>query len=870
MTASDAPEDVEGSENELHRMLEEADAASRRDHDRTAVRLAREVARRARAERKLAPLLHANFRLMVNGTSLIDLETAKQAALDNIAFFESPERAREFDPSHDEDQFAHTAAWMTACSYDNLAKATAEERGQNSEGLQALISEGIQVCRRTNKLECVTCFREYATDVLTAADDLALAAEHARTNLEQTPRNAHDRRWVGAQHLSKLLRMNGQLGDAWNELCEGSRHIDTWHSPDAAKHLLAEYLDELRALMGDEVEGLHETPDREPDPIPEGENPTHDWRVARTAAIRDCAAGRHEDALKRLQEWDRELLRGNFLNTWFEARLRLIATLILAGHEDRIERLAVALEDKAKEAHDFLTLRRLRALRERPWPVSPAALGGPIDRGPWAASAAGDDDAAEVPTAEGAPTEGTGAVEDADTAPLPDPHEEELEVISALRQRLYAADESSVTEVHEEALAMLEPLAGEGITDAARAANWLSVVPAMVGPDALSQRLWALTEGLAGRTSEDPVVRTYRAWIGAQLHEMPAPFEAISTEEIADELRQAARDGSDIHWVQMIAGSVAIRRGDLDGAEPFCARAFRLRRDHPASAQDLAEIYRRTDRGREALAVLDLALRGGAPGFEIAFDAGQLAIQFGQHDAAVTYLDRAEELSEDHPWTQYHRARALLAGDRFEEAQEAIALQASREAAPHMPLSLASLRARAAHGLKEEAAAREHLEAAITARHADNTLLTAAGLTAAYEGLLGIGRDIGDEALLDALWQKALAGGYAPQAEFDRRRQAGEKAEDTHYFEVVLRQSFDRESWLASDVRPDESDGWTSYLVLYGVLAGDEEEARQLALAAHPAFDGTAPEVDRVTKEDATYSDHRGVFSQSSLHGEED
>jgi hypothetical protein len=45
--------------------------------------------------------------------------------------------------------------------------------------MHGCISDGIQVCQRTGKLECVNCFREYAAEVYLAADDLPMALHQA-------------------------------------------------------------------------------------------------------------------------------------------------------------------------------------------------------------------------------------------------------------------------------------------------------------------------------------------------------------------------------------------------------------------------------------------------------------------------------------------------------------------------------------------------------------------------------------------------------------------------------------------------------------------------------------------------------------------
>ncbi|MCA9071683.1 MAG: hypothetical protein KDA84_22305, partial [Planctomycetaceae bacterium] len=147
---------------------------------RSSSRISRELRRFAKTEKQIIPYLHANFYLMNDAQSLLDVETGIEVAVDTIAFLESEEKARKLQPDLPEDHYYHTVSWMSSCAYDNLATHTAEKEGYNSDGVHDCINDGIQVCRRTGKLECVTCFREYATDVYRAADDLDMALHYAR------------------------------------------------------------------------------------------------------------------------------------------------------------------------------------------------------------------------------------------------------------------------------------------------------------------------------------------------------------------------------------------------------------------------------------------------------------------------------------------------------------------------------------------------------------------------------------------------------------------------------------------------------------------------------------------------------------------
>src|SRR5262249_12503528 len=106
-----------------------------------------------------------------------------------------------------------TCSWMTACAYENLAEATGRLDGYNSEGMHSCITDGMQVCRRTGKLACIQCFREYASEVYTAADDIPLALHHSRTIANHTGSwsNRGNRHWLGSRNEGWLLLTAGHL-----------------------------------------------------------------------------------------------------------------------------------------------------------------------------------------------------------------------------------------------------------------------------------------------------------------------------------------------------------------------------------------------------------------------------------------------------------------------------------------------------------------------------------------------------------------------------------------------------------------------------------------------------------------------------------
>ena len=200
---------------------------------RSAMRTTLEARRLAKAERRLVAYLTANFYVMNLAQDLFDVEGGREAAVENIALLESPDRARAFQGDYDEAAYEYTVQWMSACSYDNLAMITGMRQGYNSPGMQACIADGIQVCRRTGKLKCVACFREYATNVHRSGDDLAMAMHHARTNVSAQPGGGggDDRRFVGARDLCDVLLLAGQLEPAWAAASQALQLAETYNTP---------------------------------------------------------------------------------------------------------------------------------------------------------------------------------------------------------------------------------------------------------------------------------------------------------------------------------------------------------------------------------------------------------------------------------------------------------------------------------------------------------------------------------------------------------------------------------------------------------------------------------------------------------------
>lgn len=849
---------------------------------RAAQRTAAEVRRVAKAERRLVPFLGANFHLMNVAQNLLEPALGRDAAVENIALLEDPDRARAFQGDFDPAEYEHAVQWMSACSYDNLAVATATAQGYNSEGMQACIADGIRVCRQTGKLKCVACFREYATAVHRAADDLDMALHHARTNVNARTSPDQDRRYVGAKDEADLLLLGGRLEAAWDAAGRALSLADTFHSPKYARRGVRALMETIALLAGrdDWPAGL---PPAEADAVPAGEDPRHEFRDDLRRALADCRAGDPAAAVQRLATWDKWLTDRGALHDWFEVRLRLVAATRLAGQADRAAALAKPLNDRATAAHDYLTLHRLGAMLDGTLPTTPVPAVGPYSTGPYASSAgpvAGSrplpviPPAAEVAQAAGAPTSST-------TAPAPAAAPESpggalRETIDGLVERLQAAlaaarGSDAPPDLSALAAEIASLPAPDDRTDARRLLHLAGFIAQAPGPN---ERLWAWAEAAAAAHPNDgPVLNLLAALADVLRSKDGSPLaDTITAEAVGAMYRRSLdMDPNQPNGFGRAAGFY-LSTEDYGEAERCLARGFRLDRSNASIAGRLADLYAQTDRPGDALAVLDMCLREGAEGAEadetpdLLWQAGMLATNLDRHQSALTYLDRLAALQPDRPGVQYYRAVALLGLNRPADAAAAIEAEAGCPGpAPHQPppLHLTGVRAAAAAALGRVDDVRQRIADALAVRLADVDYLSPAGVSAALTRTQSAAESLpADDPLRAELERRLLASGLMPDDWFERRRKQAPAAKGVHHYVVSLLQPLD-DRWADSPARLAGQDGWPAFVVHYGVLAADEQQAEATAAAAHRGLHPLPATVESVRHDSGPYTDHPGVTWQS-------
>jgi len=854
-------QDVDDQLEELAKKLE---SLHEQNCMRSAVQTGRELRRRAKQFQRVLPYLRANFHLMNCAQSTFEPEFGADIAIESIALLESEEKARQIQPDLPQDAYDHFVHWMSSCSYDNLAKHVAERQGYNSDGVHDCINDGIQVCRRTGKLECVTCFREYATDVYEASDDIEMALHHARTvsSTERTDSD-NDRRWVGMRDTARLLMVSGQLEAALEQALNGLRLVDTYHSPLDALPSSTNQIETILWLSGrhDELDALTAAipVEQQPVEVPEGQDPSGELDRARVAAVAACCQGDFETAGTILSEWDQKLTQLKCLDTWFEVRLQLIATWRLAGNADRVNALARQLEAKARPARDWMSLRLLKAMLDNGVPPAPVPFIDAPTCGPFATAVK---PIAEPNTA--AVSESEPALDDASTTEKDDAEQPAASPLSdffeELQQRFQAAEErNDVSELLREVLSN----SVSNVSDVSDAERLIHIAGMLSPAGDAPLDVWRWASGFLAPFGQNAGVVNLIAYLGHSLLNMAEDDnDGLPTEERIEELFRRSLDMDTERAGNFSrAGDYYLNEGRVGDAERCFARGFRLARDNGRVALRLAEIYSNTDRRGDALNALELCLREGCTEPEVAWEAGLTALSLEKHTLAITCLNQFEQLSPGEPWTQYYRALAMLESDRAAEALTTLDVEAERN--PECPFPIAMVRAAATAALDDSAALRSHVEHVLSLPLGEVDYLTESGLLRLFE-LFNTALNVlpeNDRVRLQAE-RLAVLSGLAPDDYFERFR-VGEVEDGVGFYTCELEQPLDSD-WSQSPGCLHGQDHWPSYVATWGVLARDAEHAEHLARSWQEKCCDAWPELIDVSLRDEGFRDICGVLWQSA------
>ncbi len=838
---------------------------------KSAVRVAKEILRLAKSEGRLIEYLRSLFTGMDSGLSCLDPEPARDQALELIAVLENEDRARQLQPDLPEDQYDWYRTQYSSCAYDNFARGVAEIQGYNSDGIYACINEGLQVCRRTGKLDCLKCFNEYAADVYEASDDLEMALHNARLVANHEP-TSHDRRWVGVHNESRLLLLQGQVVEALAALQRGWSMRDTYHSPHEATLCGGLMMRLLLLLNGRGTEfDQWVTPEltaQYPAP-PRGEYAWLDLRSDMLDSFDACVSGDSAKGIQLLESWDPILRRQKCLDEWFHLRLQLIATLRHANQMQRVPGLAKQLEASASEARDYLTIRRLKRILDPKAHPTPLGLLGDVTVGPFAAPQVDGilNLAAVAPPA-------TGEAVVTGESPIVEPERPPSALsptIEALVLELQAASsEPSFAEVRAKVLA----LPPQVVVDDRDASKLLQLLKYSLTHTADPATIWTWAEAVGEPFGRMANIICHRAVLGAILAQFPADPPVISSERITELFRASMDLDPNSAFSHSQAGTFHLQQGNLSEAERCLSRACRLDRAASSPALQLADVYSQTDRRRDGLAVLDMCLREGTQDPDVAWEAALYAYGLEQYEPVLTYLDRFDQWKPNSPWSGHYRAAALLELERYAEALTA----AEADDALNPEATYASLlqKVSAYAGLKQDEACRAGMQEILSIPLRTVTSLSVQGLARLHRRLwMALHGWLPSDHQVEKYETYLIGTGLAPNEMFGAIRDASGLApveDGMNFYRVLIRQTMD-ETWKDSVYCLPTEEEWTEYEVVWGVLAEDEDTARRLVVDMQGrAMDRTA-EVVGVDEGGTEYTDIPGVVWQGlrdSPSGEDD
>ncbi len=828
---------------------------------KSAVRVANEIRRLAKSEGRLVEYIRGLFIAMNYGVSCLDPESGRDHALELIAILENEDRARQLQPDLPEEQYDWYRSRFSSCAYDNFARAVANIQGFNSDGMHACINDGLQVCRRTGKLECLKCFREYAAEVYEAADDLEMALHNARLGIAHVDPGPHDRRWVGVKEEARLLLLQGQIEEALAGLQRGWSMKDEYHDPYAATlegHMLMKVLLTLNARAAELSQWVTPEIIAKFTAPPRGEYAWFDLRTDMFESFFAFCAGDHAKAISLLEQWDPILRRQKCLDEWFHVRLQLIATLRYAGQMQRVPGLAQQLEARATEARDYLTLRRLKRVLDPATQPTPLGLLGDVTVGPFAvmrldgpvALAGVAPASAEEPAATG-------------EAPSVEPERPPSALVPAIEALVAELQTASSEPEFSAVRAKVIELPPQSVTDDRDASKLLQLLKYSLTHTADSASLWAWAEAVGEPFGRMANIICHRAVLGAILAQFPADPPVISSERITELFRASMDLDPHSAFSHSQAGTFHLQQGNLSEAERCLSRACRLDRAASSPALQLADVYSQTDRRRDGLAVLDMCLREGTQDPDVAWEAALYAYGLEQYEPVLTYLDRFDQWKPNSPWSGHYRAAALLELERYGEALAA----AEADDAINPEATYASLlqKVSASAGLKQDEACRAGLREILAIPLRTVTTLSVQGLARLHRRLwIALHAWAAGDPLVESYETYLIGTGLAPNEMFAAIREASglSPIEDgINFYRVLLRQTMD-ETWKDSVYCLAGEEEWTEYEAVWGVLAEDEDTARRLVVDMQGrAMDRTA-EVLGVDEGGSEYTDIPGVVWQ--------
>ncbi len=822
---------------QLGDLIERIDNLADRGLSRSALRLARELQRRAKEEQDFEAYVSACFRLMIEGSHVLDPQLGRDAALELICVLENEDHARLIDPDLDMEDYEYYVWGRTSCAYDNLATNIGAIKGFNSDGMQQCIKDGLEVCRKTGKMRCTSCFRIYSIEVYAASDDLEMALHFANVAAMMDDSNKTDQRLNGRYNLVRWNPVAGRLEQAIAaayDLIESlSQEEDDSVRIQAEAFLL---LEKLELISGHSFAG--QMP--EPQFPPELENLQLDWHRDCNKAIRQSIEGDTDSAVQLLSKWDQVFLRREYKSLFFENRLQLLALLRFGGKDDHVTELADELVEHANAASDWLTVRLCETIVGSESYDRPVPSLVPFTMGPFATrsveSAIGEGDGSDR-----SESVSVGDADDRADHNSTGKADEESQGSSAyelpafLKQFYNRIRESFQTEDDAARVGKLNQICEDLLKqscDNLVAQDITLVLHCMTGVltnNTPAVQVWSWARNIVEPHSEQGECLAMLADLGCALKFGAPDKKAVIDEEQLESLfRRAMALAPKSPNVFRQSGQFYRFLDQLGEAERCFARSFRLDRQGASVVLALADIYQRTDRSQDALAALDMSIRAGCESNEVVWEAVLLAYHQDRHVAALSYLDRYESQIQNNPWSSFYRTLALLELSRFGEAEAVVhAAEATRK---HFPEIWLILDACVKGNLGQTIAFCDSVQEVLELRLANINALTPSGLTSLFGRLWElVSRLDNTMELKSSLGLRMIETGLACNEYFDSIRQVESKVEGLNYYECVVEQPLD-DRWSESTACLAGQQAWTSYSQSWGVLASDESQAARFVL----------------------------------------
>ncbi len=811
-----------------------------------------ELRDRAKRGGRVIEYVDGTFFQMDQAQYLLDFSTMRERAIELISLLGDFEQLLKIQPDISPDYFDYAVWQMRPCGYENLAAATGMTEGYNSDGLHDCIADGLQVCRSVGKLGCINCFREYACDVYLAADDFELARHQCSTVVSHTGewQARGNRRWVAQMKVGWINAVSGDFEAAlksYEQALEFTAEEDVSLKLEARFKVLVE-LDAVRALKS--LKPLLPEDDIFAGLPPQGECPyfemKRDWNTALQAAVaRDYGTA---DAL--LDDWDNRLRTHKATHYWFENRLRQIALNRLSGDSRAAESLAESVEERAKKANDWLTIRRLNEILGADRDPSPLGVADRSARGGVSGSVPGDDDKLSAD----------------DVTKVSDDVEKDLAKYSAgLKEAFETQDAEQIEVAVIEMTRELLQVTPEQAVSYQDTAAYLGVVRTLIGfavDQSAIPDLWRWANRLCSPHRNNGYILSMLASTGHQLATRIEDTEntLITEDRLRQLFKQSLQLVDDGPGTYCRAGDFYESTGDVGEAERCYARSFKLDRTNGEVAVRLSSLYSDTDRPRDALHVLDLCLREGTDDASVAYQAVRLALELKQYESMVTYLDRLLQFpdTEDKSPLPYFRAIAQLG---LGNAADAI-IQIDRESAEtDGDFHCHVVRACAASKIGDSAVAADSYRKVVDRDLRELDYLPPKDIIFLLQLLWDHVESIAPaDSDAEKLRVRLLTLGEMPESWFNLERQRQPAEEELQFYVALISQELP--DWASSPHCMPGTEHWDHYLAEWGVLAADEDTAAQYVEEYQRLCGSGELRVLEVTHENGPYNDSPGVTFQ--------